>query len=1576
MRKILLGAMILVAAVAAVMAPAAPAFAQTDLKIGWVVYTGDWDNDLGAPHNLRHEIAARTGYNVSLDFVHLNDPQGLSQYQMLIISGHYTFSFTDAERAGLRVYLENGGFIFADDCYHAGSGGFDTSFRDEINAMFPPGLFQLPNDHQIFSSFYSFMKNPPTEWYRPPAEWNTPPTEWNSAPLEGVLVNGSVRVVFEEMDYSCGWNTNEAGYPRTSENSFQMATNAAVYALQSPTGTTPPPADPARVDLVLEWGDITFWTTDGLTEVTNPDLTAPVLIRAVVHNLSADGTSAPGTVFFYDAYENVPEVPVNNGANAASLPAIPPGGTDTAEILWTPTLQQEGYHLIRAWVYPDVNESYGYNNNATHFIVRGGPPAAGAMNIDVLSLSIGSGSEYPVAIQVQLSGYVQYRWAAGYLLPVLGGEVTISLGAQTWTTRTLNNGMFYQVITLPATAGSQTLTVAATDATLSGTATVNFTTTSYPPDLVIRSISPTKFVATVAETVHATVENQGTEPLPATTFGSTVEVTGPNGFYWTSSVNTTLTEDLQPKVPVDVAFPGFTPQDPGTYQITVTVDPDGLVTAEPNKSNNVRTQSVLVYPHAVDLRVDNLSKNCTTVTAYVSNQGGLPSSAGTVTFSDDLGWTADQSIPSVPGKGDSTSVSVSYPGTGSRVITAVATSPLPPNPSEDLNPADNTLSATFDFNPQVDFVLTEMRVNNRAWNDTNLVYVSYPNTLRALVQNFGCNDASGQVQFFVGNILVGTTDSFALGGGAGIEVSVPFDFAGYTPATNYLLKAVVVVSWPDTDAMPANDTRIEGLIVAPQPADYSVGSSDIAFGTYPRPPKSNEKFQISATIHNGGPAWARDFQVAFYEEGLIPIGAAQTFHLDPGIAPGGSMIVDAPVLWGYGFSGNHAIIVQVAPLAGIQDDPDDTNNTASRAVLINHPPHAEASLVQTDTTRQGDTASLDANGSNDDLDANTDGWDHNVVSYDWDFDDGSIASGSTANHVYAAGGVYHPTVIVTDNSNEPGLAATLTVSVPFKIDASAGSGGTITPAGTVYVQPGGSQAFTIAADAGKMVDSLLVDGQPVTPISPVTFENVTADHTISVTFKAITYTITPVKGSNGSVTPDIPQTVPQGGSCGFVMSANVGYHVEDVKIDGVSIGVRTDYTFDNVTADHTIEVVFGKDPVASFTASPTRGFKGMSVAFTNASNDATVFSWAFGDGATSTDPAPAHAYTANGIKAVSLTASGSSGQPSDTSTLTRSDYICVGYIFSNEAGTATTAPFTRAYYLGGALYGRAWVAKADVDYTRLSSMTLKVTDRLGVSTPPANLIHEGGGNYAGGLTLTGLAAGNATANITVTDRRGKSFTATEPITLAADPRPAVPTNLTASPGNGQVTLTWDNMHAANPNILGYRIYRGTGGAKTFLAEVGLTTTTVDQDLTNGQTYYYAVTSFTAAEESAYSNEVAATPAAIKHAKVMNLETGYYNKGKWTPATSFSRGTKVVIRCTVIDVEANQPLASATVSLRISGANTTNLTSALSNAGGVAEATWSTSTKNATGSNSAAVTNVVRTGFVWDGTPIAIGITLN
>ncbi|MBD0258469.1 MAG: RICIN domain-containing protein, partial [Cytophagales bacterium] len=119
--------------------------------------------------------------------------------------------------------------------------------------------------------------------------------------------------------------------------------------------------------------------------------------------------------------------------------------------------------------------------------------------------------------------------------------------------------------------------------------------------------------------------------------------------------------------------------------------------------------------------------------------------------------------------------------------------------------------------------------------------------------------------------------------------------------------------------------------------------------------------------------------------------------------------------------------------------------------------------------------------------------------------------------------------------------------------------------------------------------------------------------------------------------------------------------------------------------------------------------------------------------------------------------------------------------------------------------------------------------------------------------------------------------------------PAAPTNLTATAGNGQVSLSW----AGSSGATGYTVWSRAGSATTFTNVASPTTTGYTHtDLTNGTQYTYYVTASNGAGTSAASTQASATPTA----------------GTTTPppAGSFSGTYKITARHSgkALDVNAN------------------------------------------------------------------------
>ena len=74
------------------------------------------------------------------------------------------------------------------------------------------------------------------------------------------------------------------------------------------------------------------------------------------------------------------------------------------------------------------------------------------------------------------------------------------------------------------------------------------------------------------------------------------------------------------------------------------------------------------------------------------------------------------------------------------------------------------------------------------------------------------------------------------------------------------------------------------------------------------------------------------------------------------------------------------------------------------------------------------------------------------------------------------------------------------------------------------------------------------------------------------------YTITASAGEGGSISPSGSVRVSRGGDKTFTMKADEGYEIDDVLVDGESVGAVSSYTFENVKEKHTISVSFRQLP--------------------------------------------------------------------------------------------------------------------------------------------------------------------------------------------------------------------------------------------------------------------------------------------------------------------------------------------------------------------------------------------------------------
>lgn len=100
-------------------------------------------------------------------------------------------------------------------------------------------------------------------------------------------------------------------------------------------------------------------------------------------------------------------------------------------------------------------------------------------------------------------------------------------------------------------------------------------------------------------------------------------------------------------------------------------------------------------------------------------------------------------------------------------------------------------------------------------------------------------------------------------------------------------------------------------------------------------------------------------------------------------------------------------------------------------------------------------------------------------------------------------------------------------------------------------------------------------------------EVMTFTYTIEIPKPIVKHTITATAGANGSISPSGAVEVTEGENQTFSITANAGYEIASLKVDGTAVAATTSYTFKNVTAAHTIEASFKQQTVQPVIEQPS-----------------------------------------------------------------------------------------------------------------------------------------------------------------------------------------------------------------------------------------------------------------------------------------------------------------------------------------------------------------------------------------------------
>ncbi|MGB9663470.1 MAG: DUF4159 domain-containing protein [Ignavibacteria bacterium] len=198
-------------------------YSQNEVQIARLKYSGggDWYNDPSGEVNLLKYVQSVTGIKTKPEYVFVDiNSDKIFNYPILFMTGHGNITFTESEAKRLRKYLENGGFLYADDDY-----GMDKAFRREMKKVFPDQeLQEVPFTHPIYHSFFQFDKGLPKVH------------EHDKKPPQGFgyFLNDRLVVFYTyESNLGDGWVESDVykDPPEIRELAFRMGTNIVVYAL-------------------------------------------------------------------------------------------------------------------------------------------------------------------------------------------------------------------------------------------------------------------------------------------------------------------------------------------------------------------------------------------------------------------------------------------------------------------------------------------------------------------------------------------------------------------------------------------------------------------------------------------------------------------------------------------------------------------------------------------------------------------------------------------------------------------------------------------------------------------------------------------------------------------------------------------------------------------------------------------------------------------------------------------------------------------------------------------------------------------------------------------------------------------------------------------------------------------------------------------------------------------------------------------------------------------------------------------------------------------------------------------------
>lgn len=190
--------------------------------------SGNWEVDERMPANVLNSLIEYTSLRVDLQerVIPLSDPSMLTS-PFCYMTGHRLVQFNHQERQNFQRYVENGGFVFVDDCNHDIDGMFARTFEAQMADIFgQDALKKIPNDHPLYSSFFEFDGPPRTS-----IELNGWGDDLVHEYLKAIEVNGRIAVLYSNKDLGCEWDYDFRNKRWLKTDNTKFAVNIVIYAM-------------------------------------------------------------------------------------------------------------------------------------------------------------------------------------------------------------------------------------------------------------------------------------------------------------------------------------------------------------------------------------------------------------------------------------------------------------------------------------------------------------------------------------------------------------------------------------------------------------------------------------------------------------------------------------------------------------------------------------------------------------------------------------------------------------------------------------------------------------------------------------------------------------------------------------------------------------------------------------------------------------------------------------------------------------------------------------------------------------------------------------------------------------------------------------------------------------------------------------------------------------------------------------------------------------------------------------------------------------------------------------------------